>query len=75
MNASIIRDLCNIPTKATARGVEQQIMLLNGWKGAASNKIATTLSNKANATNKYADDGLKWLNENIPNWQELFKFK
>lgn len=19
--------------------------------------------------------GLKWLNENIPNWQEIFKFK
>lgn len=40
-----------IPNNGVALGVEQAIMELNGWRGAAANRASRVLSNKKNATN------------------------
>ncbi len=64
-----------IPNNGIALGVEQRIMELNGWAGTAANKIKPVLSNKINATVKdiYLEAADRWLYENFPDWQPLFK--
>jgi RHS repeat-associated protein len=68
MGARVINQLDNLPDNATALGVEQAILDLNGGIGQTANKINATIKQV------YKDAGLKWLNENIPNWKEVFKF-
>jgi RHS repeat-associated protein len=68
ISAQIIEKLDDLPDNATALGVEQAVLELNGGVG--------VLSNIKNAAAKmiYKDAGLKWLNENIPNWKDVFIF-
>lgn len=60
-------ELTNIPNNGIAKGVEQLVMNLNGWKGRGA---TTLLSNKNAATlNKvYIEVAERWLKKNVPNW-------
>jgi hypothetical protein len=68
LSAQVIEKLDKLPNNATALGVEQAIIELNGGK--------EVLSNINNATVKsiYLNVGKKWLAENIPDWKEIFNF-
>jgi RHS repeat-associated protein len=61
-----------IPNNGIAKGIEQLIMNLNGWKGRAQ---TTTLSNKNAATINeiYLKVAERWLNKNVKDWQTLYK--
>jgi RHS repeat-associated protein len=67
LEAKVLEKLDDLPDNGTALGVEQAIMDLNGGKGVTSNI--------RNATNNeiYKNQGIKWLNDNIPNWKDFFK--
>lgn len=67
--AEALDKLDNIPDNATALGVEQAVLELNGGLQATSN-----IKNAA-VKEIYVKAGLKWLNENIPNWREIFKYQ
>jgi RHS repeat-associated protein len=66
--ADAIKKLENLPDNATALGVEQAILDLNGGKGVLANV------NNAAVKKIYLEAGQQWLKENVPNWKELFKF-
>jgi len=57
---------------------EQMVIKLNN-AGENITKInrVVNLANRKNALSKgiYLTEATKWANENIPNWQELFKIK
>jgi RHS repeat-associated protein len=67
----VIPELSKIPNNATALGIEQLLIDLNGGAGTGA------LANKIPAASKqaYLDTGLQWLETHIPNWQELFKYQ
>jgi RHS repeat-associated protein len=67
--ATVIKDLDKLPDNATALGVEQAVLELNGGLERTANV------NNAAINKIYVEAGLKWLNENIPNWKEIFKFQ
>ena len=73
IGAEVIDKWDDLPDNATALGVEQAILQLNG----GINKTSGATANIKNAATKkkYTDAGIKWLNENIPDWQQLFKFQ
>jgi RHS repeat-associated protein len=62
-----------IKNNATALGVEQALIKLNG--GAISTNKKTNLVNKINSTvnNIYRRVGEKWLDKNIKDWRTKFK--
>lgn len=62
-----------IPNNGIAKGVEQLVMELNGWRGRGS----AVLSNKNAATVKevYKKVAERWLNKNVTDWKTLFKFQ
>ncbi|NII26642.1 RHS repeat-associated core domain-containing protein [Pseudoflavitalea sp. X16] len=62
-----------IPNNGVAKGVEQLVMELNGWVGRGT----TVLSNKNAATVNeiYKVVARRWLNQNVKNWETLFKFQ
>jgi RHS repeat-associated protein len=64
-----IEGLGNLPNNATALGVEQLIIDLNGG--------VESLANIKDATIKeiYINTGRHWLDENLPNWETLLKFQ
>jgi hypothetical protein len=72
MDVQVIQGLENLPNNATALGVEQLIIDLNGGAGAGGG-----LANKIPATIKeiYINTGRQWLDTNIPNWEQTLKFK
>ena len=71
MGVRTIEGLENLPNNATALGVEQLIIDLNGGAGTGQ------LANKIPATVKeiYINEGRYWLDNNLPNWEQLLKFK
>jgi RHS repeat-associated protein len=71
IQARVIRGLESIPNNAVALGVEQLVMDLNG--GVESGLIA----NKMSATIKqiYVNEARWWLDQNLPNWEQVLKFK
>jgi hypothetical protein len=71
LGIDIIKGLESIPDNATALGVEQLVIELNGGIGTGS------LANKINATVKeiYIDNARYWLDHNLPNWEQELKFK
>ena len=73
LGVEVIEKLDNLPDNATALGVEQALIELNG----GVNRISGATSNINNAAVKeiYKSAGLKWLNENVPNWKQVFKFQ
>ena len=76
-NIAALEKLTKIPDNATALGIEQHIMELNGWVGKAENATKPVLANKINATFKdiYRQMGEQWLNANVPNWKIDYKFQ
>ena len=77
LQAKELEKLKKIPSNGVALGVEQLIMDLNGWSGKAANAAKPILANKiaATANEIYKIKGLKWLEKNVPNWKELYKFQ
>ncbi len=79
IEAKMIDQLRHIPNNGTAIGVEQAIMELNGWVAdpLLRKNAVRTLSNINNSTTNllYKKAGINWLNKNLPNWREIFKFK
>jgi len=67
-----------MPNRGIAIGVEQLIIRLNnaGQNISRLNR-GLNLANKINAASKdiYLSEATKWISENIPNWQVLFKLK
>ncbi|NCU04876.1 MAG: hypothetical protein GXC73_12900 [Chitinophagaceae bacterium] len=69
MMVQVINKLDELPDNATALGVEQAVLMLNGG-------LESTANIKNAAVKKvYVEAGLKWLENNIPNWREVFKFQ
>lgn len=84
MGVDVIKGLENLPNNATALGVEQLIIDLNGGAGTGElvidlNGGAGTgeLANKIPATIKeiYINEARYWLDTNMPNWEQILKFK
>lgn len=69
--------LNKIPDNGTALGIEQHVMNLNGWINKAENAARPVLANKNAAAIKdiYLEQGLKWLNSNVPDWRTAYKFQ
>ncbi|HKO80478.1 MAG TPA: RHS repeat-associated core domain-containing protein, partial [Chitinophagaceae bacterium] len=71
MKAVVIDKLDNVPNNATALGIEQLIIDLNG--GVASGKLANI--NNATIKEIYINEARYWLDANLPNWEQLLKFQ
>ncbi|MEO7049104.1 MAG: DUF6443 domain-containing protein [Ferruginibacter sp.] len=71
LGVEAIKGLTNLTDNATALGVEQLVIELNGGIGTGS------LANKIPATVKeiYINTGRLWLDSNIPNWEHVLKFQ
>ncbi len=69
MEIEVIEGLEKLPNNATALGVEQIVIDLNGG--------VSKLANINNATVKeiYINEARHWLDANLPNWEVLLKFK
>ena len=67
----MVKESENMPNNATAPGVEQLIIdHLNGdvENGQLANKIPATVKEI------YINEGRFWLDNDLPNWEKLFKF-
>lgn len=69
MTVEVLDKLEALPDNATALGVEQAVLMLNGGVGATAN-----IKNAA-VKKIYIEAGTTWLNANIPNWKEVFKYQ
>ena len=71
MGVEVLEGLEKVPNNATALGIEQLIIDLNGGAGSdlMANKIPATVQKI------YIDTGRQWLEANIPNWKTVFKFQ
>lgn len=71
MEIEVIQGLEKMPNNAVALGVEQLVIDLNGGAGTGA------LANVNNATVKqiYINEARYWLESNLPNWEQLLKFK
>jgi RHS repeat-associated protein len=68
---TVVKGLENLPNNATALGVEQIMIDLNGGAGTGE------LANKINATVKqaYIDEATYYLDNNMPGWQQILKIR
>ena len=66
-----VRGLENIPDNATALGIEQLLVDLNG--GVEGGMIANV--NNPTVKQIYIEAGRAWLDSNISNWEQIFKFQ
>jgi hypothetical protein len=71
LGVAAIEGLANLPDNATALGVEQLVVDLNG--GVGSGKLANINSPTIKST--YIEEARFWLDNNIPNWEHVLKFQ
>ena len=71
LEATVIEGLEKIPSNSVALGVEQLVIDLNGGveSGLLANKIPATVKEI------YINEARYWLNSNLPNWEQVLKFK